>query len=175
VNAFIPPISSITASHVSKQSPNVPPWYTTNPTIAKLKNAHHAPITPSSLFPPHPQFHPIIPCRSTCVCLTNPTLLPIIPSPPTPRSSFLGKLKDSVVNADNGNACRIDVIGLEALRSPSRLLFCQSTALDKKWRDYNVQDYYLTTAQLCIRGGFGYRDRLECCCCGGSFGLVKEE
>jgi hypothetical protein len=90
-------------------------YSTTNPAIKTppAKNAHSPIPSPLLLlFHCHTQFHPIIPCLNNFVCLTNPTLLPIIPSPPTPKSSFLGKLNsDSVVNVDRGNACNIDVIG----------------------------------------------------------------
>lgn len=106
-----------------QESLNLKPWHNTNPTpetpLPKPKTPYA--IAPM-LFPLSPQFHPMMPCLSTCVCLTNPTLLPMMPSPPTPKSSFRGKLNDSVVNVDNGKACNTDVISSEALRSPSRLL-----------------------------------------------------
>lgn len=91
------------------------------PTINSIGTSSSIPQ--SSFLNPH-QLYPMIPCLSTCACLTNPTLLPITPSPPTPKSNFLGKLNDcSIVVISNGNACNIDVAGASALRSPS-LLHC---------------------------------------------------
>jgi hypothetical protein len=167
-------------AHVSQKVAECATLVYNQPHISKTQKRHAPLLLPLSFLLilnslSHSQFHPIIPCRSTCVCLTNPTLLPMIPSPPTPKSSFLGKLNDSVVNADSGNACKIDVIGLEALRSPSRLLLSQYHTIVKWKGERYVQDHYLTTAQLCICGAFWYRGRLKCCCCGGSFGLVEEE
>lgn len=90
-----------------------------NPTINSIGTSSSIPQ--SSFLNPH-QLYPMIPCLNTCACLTNPTLLPITPSPPTPKSNFLGKLNDcSLVVISNGNACNIDVAGASALRSPSLL------------------------------------------------------